>query len=175
MARLVKSYEPEERVYVDNGLYCTHCGNTNQWQINLKLKHQVECLSNTGLSVTLDKQQTKKILKAIENNLINMVDKAIDNDKTIFTCANCQNNWIDFHERIMDSCLWSGCMGCFHCGNWIDEEELLDLCTECINDKKGQITEDDCDSLCPNSDFGLREVMWHYNLTLEKIKQNLGY
>ena len=66
-------------------------------------------------------------------------------------------------------------MGCWHCGNWIDEEELLDLCTECITDKKGQITEDDCDGLCPNSDFGLREVMWHYNLTLQKIKQNLGY
>jgi len=174
MAREIKTFEPEERSYLENGLYCTHCGNTHQWQIDLRLKHNLESVT-TGISVSLDSLQTKKILKAIENNLVSMVDRAMDNEKTIFSCANCQNDWVDFHERIRESCLWTACPGCWHCGEWIDEEELLDNCQTCITEKNGEITEDDCDSLCPYADFGLREVMWHYNTSLEETKRSIGY
>ena len=175
MARQIRTFEPEERTFFENSLYCTHCGNTNQWQMDLRLKHQVECISS-GLSVSLDELQTKKILKAIENNLINMVDRAIDTEKTVFQCGNCSNTWIDFHERTIENCLWNGCSGCFHCGNWISEEELLDTCIDCITERKGNVDEDFCDSgLCPVSDFGLREVMDHYGTHLKQIKESIGW
>jgi len=175
MARLIKTYEPEERSYQENDLYCSHCGNTNHWQIDLRLKHQVECL-NSGLSVGLEQLQARKILSAIENNLIDMVDKSVNEDRNIFQCANCENTWIDFHERITEMCLWNGCPGCFHCGNWLSESELLETCTDCITERKGDVDEDYCDSgCCPVSDFGLREVMDHYNTHLTEIKESLGW
>ena len=175
MARQITVYEPQDRQYHEHNLYCYHCGNTTQWQIDLKLKHKVECLSS-GLSVSLDELQTRKILKAIENNLVNMVDKSINDDKGVFQCANCSNSWIDFHERTIESCLWNGCSGCFHCGNGISEEDLLETCTDCITERKGDVDEDFCDSwLCPVSDFGLREVMDHYGTTLKEIKESLGW
>ena len=175
MARAIKTFEPDKRTFIENSLYCSHCGNTNQWQIDMRLKHQVKCVG-AGLSVTLDERQTRKILKAIENNLVNMVDKSFDNDKTVFQCANCDNSWIDFHERVIESCLWNGCAGCFHCGNWIDEEDLMETCTDCLNERKGDVDEDYCDSgYCPESDFGLREVMDHYKTSLKEIKESLGW
>ena len=175
MARQIRTFEPEERTYLENGLYCSHCGNVQNWQIDLRLKHQVECMS-AGLSVSLDELQTRKILKAIENNLVNMVDKSINDDKGVFQCANCSNTWIDFHERTIENCLWNGCSGCFHCGNWISEDDLIETCSDCITERKGDVDEDFCDSgLCPVSDFGLREVMDHYGTTLKEIKESLGW
>ena len=175
MARQITVYEPRDRTYFENSLYCSHCGNTNQWQIDLRLKHKVENFS-AGLSVSLDELQTRKILRAIENNLVNMVDKSIDDDKGVFRCANCRNTWIDFHERMVECCLWNGCSGCFHCGNWIEEEDLLETCAGCIDDRMGNVDEDYCDSgCCPVSDFGLKEVMDHYGTNLKKIKESLGW
>ena len=83
MARQIRTYEPEGRTYSEDGLYCSHCGNTQNWQIDLRLKHKVENMSS-GLSVSLDELQTRKILKAIEHNLVDMVDKSVNEDKTIF-------------------------------------------------------------------------------------------
>ena len=60
MARQIRTYEPEDRTFQENGLYCTHCGNTNAWTISLRLKHRLESMSGR-LSVGLDKLQTKKI------------------------------------------------------------------------------------------------------------------
>lgn len=173
MARQVRTFNPEERSYNEHNLYCYHCGNTNQWQIDLRLKHQVECLSS-GLSVCLS-IQTRKILKAIENNIVRMVDSSIDNDKGVFKCPNCSNEYLDFQERTVEVCYWNGCPGCFHCGNWISEEDLLETCSSCISDKRGIITEDDCDSYCMVSDFGLREVMDHHGTNLTEIKESLGW
>ena len=175
MARQIRTYEPEGRAYSEDGLYCSHCGNTQNWQIDLRLKHKVENMSS-GLSVSLDELQTRKILFAIQNNLVNMVDKSVNEDKAVFQCANCENTWIDFHESIVECCLWNGCPGCFHCGQWIGEDELLETCTDCITEKKGDIDEAYCDSgCCPVSDFGLREVMDHYGTHLTEIKESLGW
>ena len=175
MARQIRTYEPEDRQYNEHNLYCYHCGNTKQWQIDLRLKHKVECLSS-GLSVALNEMQTRKILKAIEQNIVNMVDKSLNKDKGVFKCANCENDWIDFHERAVEMCLWNGCPGCFHCGNFITEDELLESCTECLTERKGNVDEEYCDSgSCPVSDFGLREVMEHYGTHLTEIKESLGW
>jgi hypothetical protein len=175
MARAIRSYEPEDRTFQENGLYCTHCGNTNAWTISLRLKHKLESMSGR-LSVGLDKLQTKKIMYAIESNLVNMVDKSINEDKAIFQCANCENSWIDFQEQITESCLWGGCLGCFHCGQWIEKEEMMDLCSECITDRKGDVDEDFCTSgCCPASDFGLMELHDHYKTNLKEIKESLGW
>ncbi|MFQ6609614.1 MAG: hypothetical protein ACE5D7_02320 [Fidelibacterota bacterium] len=131
MASELKLYEPEQRSVNEYGLYCYHCGNTTQWQIDLRLRHTVECL-DSGIAVKLDEKQTSKILRAIEHNLPDMLGKANDADKTVFECANCQNSWLDFHQRVIESCVWNGCPGCFHCGNWITEDELIETCSECI-------------------------------------------
>ncbi len=175
MAREIRTYGPEERTYLENGLYCSQCGNTHMWTIDLRLKHKVENMSS-GLSVSLDELQTRKILVAIQGNLVDMVEKSVNEDKTIFQCANCENSWIDFQESIVECCLWSGCYGCFHCGQWIGEDELLEICTDCITEKKGDIDEDYCSSgCCPASDFGLNEVMYHYGTSLKEIKESLGW
>ena len=66
--RDVKVYELEERRYVINNLYCYYCGNTHQWQIDLRLKHTLEC-SEDGLVVALEEQRTRKIFHNIEEKI----------------------------------------------------------------------------------------------------------
>ncbi|MBD3340096.1 MAG: hypothetical protein GF353_13360 [Candidatus Lokiarchaeota archaeon] len=67
------------------------------------------------------------------------------------------------------------CPGCFDCGEWIDKETLIEFCSECIRNRDGNITEDDCIGLCPHYDNGLLEVMAHYGLSLDVLKRESGY
>jgi len=174
VVRPVTVFEPEDRRYVENNLFCSSCGNTHQFSIDLKLRHQVEGLTS-GLSVNLEEHQARKVFQAIQTNLERMVDRSIENALGIFKCANCDNGELDFHERLLEICLWTGCPGCWWCGEWMDEEEVIELCSECIKSKQGQIDEDDCFNVCPHFDFGLDEVRRHYGLTFKKLKSDLGY
>ena len=172
--REVKIYEPEDRRYVENNLYCQSCGNTNQWQIDLKLKYNVES-SPTGLLFNLESNRTRMVLSAIENNIVQMLERSYNRSKPTFRCANCDNTILDFHERVLESCYYLECPGCFKCGQWIDKEWLIELCTECINEKEGKITEDDCACFCPHFPDGLGEVRDHYKISLGDLKRQLGY
>jgi len=168
--RDVKVYELEERRYVTNNLYCYYCGNTHQWQIDLRLKHVIEHGAD-GLIISLDESRSSKIFHNITKNIYCLLEKS----KPVFRCANCHNSCFEIQERMLDSCYYLECPGCFHCGNWIEKDWLIELCTECIHNKKGIITEDDCRTFCQYYPDGLGEVRDHYDISLEKLKYELGY
>lgn len=172
--RDAKFYEPEQRRFVPNNLYCYYCGNTNQWQIDLRLKHVVEC-SADGLVVGLDESRTKKIFSNLQQKIYWLLEKSCDSNKPLFRCANCNNTNLEIQERMLDSCYGLECPGCFHCGNWMDKNWLIELCTDCIHKKNGIISEDDCHTTCEYYPDGLGEVRDHYDISLENLKFELGY
>jgi hypothetical protein len=166
--RKVKTFDPEQRRYIEENFFCGYCGNTNQWQIDVKLKHIVRCFPD-GFTVTLDEKRVKRIKDAIQG----FVRRRLDENR--FRCANCGNTEIEYHEYYLESCWNMDCPGCFHCGNWIDKESLIEFCKECITKHNGDITDDDCFTLCEHYDFGLSEVRDHYDLSLETMKRDLSY
>jgi len=172
--RTQKTYSPEERRYILDNLICSYCGNTEAFNINLKLRHLIQ-VKNGQLEVMLFKEFTDKVLSVIKRNMDKLVERCYDGKKS-FYCANCdQTESIDYHERILDCCWNMGCPGCFWCGQWMEKEDLIETCRECINEKKGNVDLDYCDYYCPASDNGLEEVRQHYDITLDEIKKELGY
>ena len=175
MRTISKSWEPEDRRYVEGNLQCQWCGNTTGFSIDMKLKHEV-ALSGSGLIVGLNKDRREKIEKSLSSNIHRIVDKYHETGKEIVKCSNCETaEGVDFQERIIDQCWQMGCPGCWHCGMFIDEEEVKSLCRECIREKHGNIDEDDCSTICPNYDQGLSEVREHYGLDLNELKREEGY
>ena len=141
----------------------------------MKLKNEVQT-SSTGLIVGLNRNRQKKIEKSLSSNIYRIVDKYHETGKEIVMCSNCEmSEGVDFQERIIDYCWQMGCPGCWHCGFFIDVEEVQTLCSECIRERKGNIDEDDCSTICPNYDQGLSEVREHYGLDLEELKREQGY
>ena len=141
----------------------------------MKLKHEVQS-SSTGLVVGLNSDRQKRIEKSLSSNIHRIVDKYHETGKEIVKCSNCEmSEGVDFQERIIDYCWQMGCPGCWHCGEYIDEEEVRSLCIECIREREGNIDEDDCSTICPNYDQGLSEVREHYGMDLEELKREQGY
>ena len=175
MRRASKTWEPEERRHVEGNLQCQWCGNTSGFSIDMKLKHEVES-SASGLSVGLNRDRQKRIEKSLTSNIHRIVDKYHETGKEIVRCSNCEmSEGIDFQERIIDYCYQMGCPGCWHCGMYVDEEEVISLCTECLRDKQGNIDEEDCLTICPHYDQGLSDVREHYGIDFNEIKRSLGY
>jgi len=166
--RKVKTFDPHQRRHLEDNFYCSYCGNTNQWQIDVRLRHIVEIVPD-GFSVILDENKAKRLSNALQG----FVRRNIDENR--FRCANCGNTEIDYHYCYLESCWNTDCPGCFHCGNYIEKDLLISLCEDCINKHNGDITEDDCVTLCEHYDFGLSEVREHYNINLESLKRGLGY
>jgi|TARA_B100000315_G_scaffold106058_1_gene97264 hypothetical protein len=153
---------------------CTWCGNTEAFNINLKLRHLIQ-IKNGHLEVMLFKAFTDKVLRVIKHNMDRLIERCYDGKKS-FYCANCNNTEsIDYHERVVDCCWSMGCPGCFWCGSWIDKDDLVETCTECITDRNGEVDNDYCGTYCPAYDNGLEEVRQHYNITLDEMKKDLGY
>ncbi len=175
MRTVSKTWEPEERRYIEGNLQCQWCGNTTGFSIDMILKHEVES-SPSELEVGLNRDRQKRIEKSLTSNIYSIVDKYHETGKEIVRCSNCEMaEGIDFQERIIDYCWQMGCPGCWHCGMYLDEDEVRSLCSECIRDKGGRIDEDDCSTICPHYDQGLSDVREHYGIELEEIKRSLGY
>ena len=166
--RKVKTFDPEQRRHVEENFYCGYCGNTNQWQIDVRLRHIVEILPD-GFSVSLDEKKANRLANALQG----FVRRNIDENR--FRCANCGNTEIEYQAFYLESCWNNYCPGCWHCGNWIEKDLLISLCEDCITKHNGDITEDDCFTICEHYDFGLSEVRDHYDIKLESLKQDLGY
>jgi len=130
---------------------------------------------NISFAMTILQRRLASSVQAIHDNIERMLDRSTENALGIFKCTNCDNGELDFHERLLEICLWNGCPGCWWCGQWLEKEELTEMCSECIKSKQGHIYEDDCFNLCPHSDFGLEEVRRHYGFTLKGLKADLGY
>ena len=175
MARAVRIYPPEERRYLAENLLCPSCGNTTAFAMDLRLRHSVD-IQPGGLEVGLAPVPTTKLLRALQQNLHKVLDKGFLEEKPKISCANCgDNESVDLLERVMDTCWNSGCPGCWYCGNFIEQDQLVEMCSDCIISRDGQVTLEDCEYSCPNTDYGLDEVRTHYGLTLEGLIQNLGY
>jgi hypothetical protein len=168
--RAVKYYPPESRRYLQENLQCIYCGNTHAFFIDLRLRHQVIIQDDSSILVEPSKT-TEKVFHSIANN----INTVIDNENEVINCANCKNPSVDIQERLLDYCWQVGCPGCDVCGSYIDKEDLVETCTECLRENKGKIEEEDCACQCMYYDNGLEAVRRHYEITLEELKRDAGY
>jgi len=174
--RFSKYYGPDERYYGPHVLQCAYCGNTTAFFVDRQLQYQAEMLSEGQLAVRLDEITTQAQLQKLAEQIEPLIDKAIYQDQPVIFCANCrQAHGIDLQERLMDHCRQLGCPGCAVCGHYLPEDEVLDICTRCIQDHNGRISEEDCFSSCPYFPDGLLGVLDHYGHSLADLKQELGY
>jgi len=171
-----KYYPVEQRRFdVANNLQCSLCGNTTAFCIDLKLRHLVEVQSGM-LVVELQPSMAERVFESLARNIWDIIDQAQNTGREIIRCANCrESETVDLQERLLDYCWQKGCPGCAVCGNYLTEDEVRELCTDCIREHDGQITEDDCLQYCPHYDDGLLAVLEHYHLTLEDLLQEQGY
>ena len=174
MMRKAMTFLPHQRRNIEHNLYCPHCGNTHQWHIDVRLLHRIE-IDDGSVMLKLDAMQSSRVLSAIERHLLRLLDKSHVRSRPIFRCANCHNIELDTMENNLDTCYNVGCPGCFHCGNWIDEDDLRRLCIECIEENNGIIDEDFCYQHCPHFDYGLEEVRQHYGIALQQLVGDAGY
>jgi len=168
--RAAKYYPPESRRYLKDGLQCIYCGNTNSFFIDLRLRHQVTLQPDSSILVESSKT-TEKIFHSIAGN----IDNILYSDNQIIHCANCKEQGVDLQERLLDYCWQTGCPGCDVCGSYIDKDELIETCTDCIREHDGLIDEEYCSYQCPYYDDGLEAVRGHYNITLAEMKQDAGF
>lgn len=177
MSRAIKYYAPEDRRFgVINNLQCMYCGNTTAFNMDLRLRHQLEVQPDGLVTIELNQKTSARVFESIAKNIWSIVDKSRLEGKEIIHCANCHDSdSVDFQERLLDWCWQMGCPGCDICGNYIAEEEVTALCAECIVAHEGCMTEDDCDSCCPHYEDGLLGVLAHYGKTLEELIGELGY
>ena len=167
--RPTKYYPVEQRRYVYNNLQCEICGNTEYFCFDLKLRHSLKLKGGALILATHSKAQSI-IENALEKNR-----GLFERDPPLVHCANCQDGYVDSQERLLEYCWERGCPGCRTCGSYIDKEEMISICTECIRDRDGAIREEDCYSICPVYEEGLQEVREHYDLTLDDVKLQAGY
>ena len=175
MPRIVKSWEPETRRYIAENLFCPVCGNTTAFGLDMRLKYNVTSHPQ-GLEIGLSKDRTDKLTKALAKNLWKILDNGFEKEKPRIICANCgEKDQVDMHERYVQLCWESGCPGCWWCGEYIQESEVLENCQSCIVSRHGTVDEDDCYNTCEVYETGLEQVRAHYGLTLDGIKRDLGY
>ena len=169
MSREIKYYNPDERRYFPENLQCIYCGNTTAFYIDLKLRQKIEP-TDQGIIIDFD-DKVHRIFKYLSQNIYNL----LCNGKEVIHCANCGDSYLDNQESLMDYCLQMGCYGCSVCGNYIEKEELISLCTTCIRERDGDINDEKCGEVCEHYDYGLKEVRDYYGLSLRKLKEELGY
>ncbi len=175
MAREPKIYMPEERRYTADNLICTVCGNSTAFSIDLRLRHSL-VMKRDGIEISLNRIPTEKLLKALQRNLHKVVDKAFLEDKPKISCANCgEMDSVDLLERVIDGCWNSGCPGCWWCGQFIDEKEVRELCSNCLIETEGKVDSEHCEYACDFYDYGLGGARDHYGFTLEDLKNDLGF
>jgi len=172
--REIKTYDPAMRRDLQDNLYCPYCGNTHQWKIDIRLKHNIQ-RSSEGYIVELDETMAQRLLTAISRNIGRMLDRSVEREHPFFHCGNCGNAELDRYGLMIDACYSMGCPGCFHCGQYIDECDLHEACVACIRDNSGNVDEDFCFSSCPHYDYGLEEVRQHYSISLEELIDEAGY
>ncbi len=70
--RKVKTFDPEKRWHIEDNFYCSYCGNTHQWQIDVRLRHIVELLPMVSL---LPWMKTKMLANALQGFVRRNPDK----------------------------------------------------------------------------------------------------
>ena len=167
--RQIKYYGPEDRRYFPENLQCIYCGNTNGFYIDLKLRHKIET-GPQGIIIDFD-EKVQRIFKFLSKNMYNL----LNNGREVIFCANCGDSYLDNQEVLLEYCFQMGCYGCSVCGNYIEKEELISLCTSCIRERDGDIDDEKCTEVCEHYDYGLKEVRDYYEISLKRLKQDIGY
>ena len=170
MKREIKYYRPEDRRYFPENLQCINCGNTEAFYIDLKLRQKLESQAHGHILIDFD-SRAKKLFKSISQN----INKIMSCGKEVIFCANCRDTYLGNQEALLDYCWQMGCPGCEVCGNYIEEEELIDLCMTCIRERDGDINEEKCTEVCEHNDYGLGEVRNHHGISLQRLKEEAGY
>jgi len=159
---------------VEDSLFCGYCGNASAFQIDLKLKHLINSESGC-LTIELLQSYSDKVMNIVQKNVENFLEQGWEGDP-VFKCANChESDSLDTMGRAYDYCSYNCCPGCFTCGQWIDKDDVLRMCTECIMESDGAIVEDECSYNCSYYDSSLLEVLDHYDIRLSDLKEELGY
>ena len=159
---------PDERRDIPGNLFCHYCGNTNQWQMDIRVRHLVS-INAEGIVYEIDRTKADRLINAIERNVVRMLERSNELVKPMFRCGNCGNAELDTHENAIETCGYTGCPGCFSCGNFIDEDEMRDLCSSCIADNSGEVDDEFCINQCPYYDYGLADVRQHHGVTLDDL------
>ena len=170
MNREIKYYQPEDRRYFPENLQCINCGNTEAFYIDLRLRQSLQNQANGHILIDFD-SKARKVFKSISEN----INKILNNGREVIFCANCGDTYLDNQEALLEYCWQTGCPGCDVCGNYIEEEELIDLCITCIRERDGDINEEKCTEVCEHNDYGLGEVRNHYGISLQRLKEEAGY
>ena len=170
MSRAIRYYSPENRRYFAQNLQCISCGNTDAFYIDLRLRQRMESDSHGHILIDFD-SKAKKVFKSISEN----INKLLNNGREVIFCANCRDTYLDNQESLLEYCWQMGCPGCDVCGNYIEEEELIDLCMTCIRERDGDINEEKCTEVCEHNDYGLGEVRNHHGISLQRLKEEAGY
>lgn len=170
-----KYYPPKERSYLyGNALQCVDCGNTSAFALHLRIPYQLN-VTPKGIQSGPDDARLQHIFESLGNNLRTLMDRDIFNDAQTIRCANCETGFVDFQERLHNYCFHYGCPGCEVCGQYMEETDVKDICSECILARDGEIAEEDCVISCPWTADGLSEVREHYGYTLDDLKAEMGY
>jgi hypothetical protein len=141
--------------------------------MDIRVKHIIT-INAEALTCEIDRDKSYRLLNAIERNVSRMLWLSNENVRPMFRCGNCGNAELDTHENVLETCYNVGCPGCFSCGNYIDEDEMRDLCYSCIADNAGEVDDEFCFNQCPYYDYGLEEVRQHYNVTLAELSRDAG-
>jgi hypothetical protein len=168
--RAIKYYPPESRRFLHKNLQCIYCGNTHAFFIDLRLRHQVIIQDDSSILVEPSKA-TEKIFHSIAQN----IGTVIDNENEVINCANCKNSSVDIQERLLDYCWQTGCPGCDVCGSFIDKDEVIDICIDCLKENDGKIEEEECSYQCAYYDNGLEAARNHHGISFEELKREAGY
>ena len=170
-----KYYPPKERTYLyGNALQCVDCGNTKAFSLNLRIPY-VLTMTPQGMQSGPDEHRLQRIFQSLGKNLWSLMDRDIFNGENTIKCANCETGFVDFQERLHDLCFHFGCPGCEVCGQYMSEVDVKEICSECLMDHAGDLTEEDCLMSCPWTADGLGEVRAHHDFTLEDLKQEMGF
>ena len=172
--RAFRYISPEDRRWLEENLICLNCGNDTYFSIDLKINH---ILGNEpeGISVEMDRAMIDNVTESISQNVLDMLDKANWKNKSLFKCANCnEDTAVEYEPRVLEICYSNACGGCW-CHGYPEKDYVLDCCGDCIKKRDGRIYEDECETICEYADNSLRESREHYNIVLKHLKAELGY
>ena len=170
-----KYYPPKERQYLfGNALQCVDCGNTKAFSLNLRIPYHLT-VTGQGIQSSPDDHRLHRIFESLGKNLWRLIDKDIWKGTRTIQCANCHDGFVDFQERLHDMCFHYNCNGCEVCGRYMSEVDVKEICSECLLENDGEVTEEDCTTMCPWTIDGLGDIRAHHDFTLDDLKQEMGY
>ncbi len=94
--------DPEDRRWLEENLLCLNCGNDTFFNIDLRINHVLESQPD-GISIEMDRKMIDNVTNAISQNVLDMLDEANWKGKSVFKCANCDDETaIEYEPRVQE-------------------------------------------------------------------------